>query len=248
MGKIGNIVYQEQTVDSTQTIATALANEGAAEGVVVSAEEQVAGKGRMGRKWHSKYGDSLAMSIILRPTVPLEKYPQLTLVAAVAVVQTIEKETGIRPDIKWPNDILINGKKLVGILTELHRDKNGNQFVVLGIGINVNTAQEDFPNEVQEIATSLRIELGEKVEKEKIMQGIFTSLESLYRQYLDESFTEIKKMWESYSISIGKEIVARTLTEVIFGKAVGITEEGVLLLEDKSGKIHSLYSADIELT
>jgi BirA family transcriptional regulator, biotin operon repressor / biotin---[acetyl-CoA-carboxylase] ligase len=244
---IGKNVHYEESVESTQKIAHRLAYENAPEGTVIIAEEQQVGRGRMGRKWHSPKYTGIWMSIILRPNIPLPKAPQLTLLAAVAIVQAIEEYTGLLPEIKWPNDILINGKKITGILTELEAEADRINSVIIGIGMNVNQTKEDFPSELQEIATSLLQEKGERISRAELIKGIFNNLEKLYLLYLDEGFLPIKLLWESYAISIGKKITARTLTNSIIGTARGITEDGVLIIEDEHGKNHHVYSADIEL-
>lgn len=244
---IGKNVHYEESVESTQKIAHLLAYEGAPEGTVIIAEEQLSGRGRMDRKWHSPKYTGIWMSIILRPSIPLPKAPQLTLLAAVAIVQAIEDLTGLLPEIKWPNDILIKGKKVTGILTELEAEADRINSIIIGIGMNVNQAKEDFPSELQDIATSLSLEKGEKVSRADLIKGIFMNLEKLYLLFLEEGFLPIKLLWESYAISIGRKITARTLTHSIIGKAQGITDDGVLIIEDEQGKTHHVYSADIEL-
>ncbi len=244
---IGKEIHYEESVDSTQRIAHRLAYENVPEGTVVIAEEQQAGRGRMDRKWHSPKYTGIWMSVILRPNIPLIKAPQLTLLAAVAIVQAIEEHTNLTPGIKWPNDILINGKKVTGILTELQAEADRINSIIIGIGMNVNHRTEDFPIEIQEIATSLLIENGKIVSRSDIIKAIFMNLEKLYLLYLDQGFLPIKILWEGYAISIGKSIKARTLLDTIVGKALGITEEGVLKIEDEQGVIHHVYSADIEI-
>ena len=244
---IGKNVHYEETVESTQKIAHRLAYDEAPEGTVIIAEEQLSGRGRMARRWHSPKYTGIWMSIILRPNISLPKAPQLTLLTAVATVQAIEELTGLLPEIKWPNDILIKGKKVTGILTELEAEADRINSIIIGIGINVNQTIEDFPSELEQIATSLLLEKGEKVSRADLIKGIFTNLEKLYLLYLEEGFLPIKLLWESYAISIGKRITARTLTHSIIGKAQGITDDGVLMIEDDHGKIHHVYSADIEL-
>jgi BirA family transcriptional regulator, biotin operon repressor / biotin---[acetyl-CoA-carboxylase] ligase len=244
---IGKNIHYEDSVESTQKIAHRLTYEDAPEGTVVIAEEQLSGRGRMNRKWHSPKYTGIWMSIILRPNIPLPKAPQLTLLAAVAIVQAIEDLTGVLPEIKWPNDILINGKKVTGILTELEAEADRINSIIIGIGMNVNQIKEDFPPELQDIATSLLIEKGEKISRAEIIKGIFMNLEKLYLLYLEEGFLPIKLLWESYAISIGRQVTARTLTHSIVGKAQGITDDGVLIIEDEQGKIHHVYSADIEV-
>ena len=244
---IGKNLHYEETVESTQKIAHRLAYEHAPEGTVIIAEEQVSGRGRMDRRWHSPKYTGIWMSIILRPSIPLPKAPQLTLLTAVAIVQAIEELTGLLPEIKWPNDILLKGKKVTGILTELEAEADRINSIIIGIGINVNQTQEDFPKELEQIATSLLLEKGEKVSRADLIKGIFTNLEKLYLLYIDEGFLPIKLLWESYAISIGRKITARTLSNSIIGIATGITDDGVLMIEDEQGKIHHVYSADIEI-
>lgn len=244
---IGRHLHYHDSVESTQKIAYKLAYENAEEGTVVIAEEQTAGRGRMDRKWHSPKYTGIWMSIILRPQLPIPKAPQLTLIAAVGVVQAIEEVSGLLPEIKWPNDILINGKKVTGILTELQAEADRINSIIIGIGVNVNTKREDFPEDLSQIASSLAIESGMQIDREKLVRTIFEKLERLYILYLEKGFFPIKLMWESYAVSIGKRITARTLTGEIKGKATGITEDGVLLVEDHEGKVHHIYSADIEI-
>ncbi|TKC19693.1 biotin--[acetyl-CoA-carboxylase] ligase [Robertmurraya kyonggiensis] len=244
---IGQEIHYHETVDSTQKIAHRLGFENVPEGTVVVADEQVGGRGRMNRPWHSAKGTGVWMSIILRPSIPLPKAPQLTLLTAVAVVQAIGDCTELEPHIKWPNDILINGKKVTGILTELQAEADQIHSVIIGIGINVNQQKSDYPPELQSIATSLAIEKGEFVNRAELIQAVFTRLEKLYALYLEKGFLPIKLLWESYAISIGKKITARTLSGNLTGKALGITDDGVLMLEDDQGTIHQIYSADIEI-
>jgi BirA family transcriptional regulator, biotin operon repressor / biotin---[acetyl-CoA-carboxylase] ligase len=245
---LGQSIHYEDTVDSTQRVAHRLAYDQSMEGSVVVAEEQTLGRGRMERKWYSPKYTGIWMSIILRPKIPLPKAPQLTLIAAVAVVQAIEELTELTPQIKWPNDILINGKKMTGILTELQAEADQINSVIIGMGINVNQKLEDFPIELREIATSLAIEQGVYFSRSAIIRSVLTHLEKLYFIYIEKGFFPIKVLWESYAISIGKTIKARTLSNVIEGKALGITDDGVLRIEDHSGEIHYIYSADIELS
>ncbi|UOY93447.1 biotin--[acetyl-CoA-carboxylase] ligase [Ectobacillus sp. JY-23] len=243
---IGRHIHFQETVDSTQRIAARLGYEGAPEGTVVVAEEQTAGRGRLNRQWYSPPGTGIWMSILLRPNIPVHQAPQLTLLAAVSVAQAIE-EIGVTVGIKWPNDILIGGKKAVGILTELQADPDRIHAVIVGIGINVNQQSYHFASEIENIATSLCIEKGTHVNRATLMQRIFANMEKLYKEYLQNGFTVIKVLWESYAISIGKEIKARTMHETLIGTAIGITDDGVLILEEKNGSIHYIHSADIEI-
>ncbi|MFZ7943058.1 MULTISPECIES: biotin--[acetyl-CoA-carboxylase] ligase [Bacillaceae] len=244
---IGRNIHYEESVETTQKIAHQFANDDAPEGTVIIAEEQRSGKGRMNREWHSPKYTGIWMSLILRPNIPLIKTPQLTLLTAVAIVQAMEEETGLQPEIKWPNDILLSGKKVTGILTELQAEADRIHSIIIGIGINVNQAKEDFPSELQEKASSLSIEKGELISRAGLIRSIFKYFEKLYLLYLGQGFYPIKLLWEGYAVSIGKILRARTLTNVIEGKALGITDDGVLKLEDETGFVHHIYSADIEV-
>lgn len=242
---IGSQIHYKETVDSTQIIAQRLGLEGVPEGTVVIAEEQIGGRGRLNRVWHSPKGTGIWMSIILRPNIPIPKTPQLTLMTAVAIVQAIQDCTSIEAHIKWPNDILVNGKKLTGILTELQAEADRVHSVIIGIGINVN--QKEFPEELKSIATSLLMEKGEPINRADLIRSVFTRMEKLYTIYLEKGFEPIKLLWESYAISVGKRVTARTFSGSITGKALGITEDGVLKIEDDEGFVHHIYSADIEI-
>ncbi|MBA4536105.1 biotin--[acetyl-CoA-carboxylase] ligase [Bacillus aquiflavi] len=245
---LGSLIHYEETVDSTQKIAQKLAYKGVPEGTVIVAEEQLKGRGRLARNWHSAKSTGIWMSIILRPNIPIPKAPQLTLITAVAAVQAIEEVSGIRAHIKWPNDILINGKKLAGILTELQAEADRIFSIIIGIGINANQKAEDFPEELRSIATSIFLEKGEPIKRAELIKVFLSKLETLYLLYLEKGFHPIKLLWESYAISIGKQIIARTLSGSIKGTALGITEDGVLIMEDKLGEKHYIYSADIDLS
>lgn len=245
---LGRQIHYEESVDSTQKIAHRLAYDGAPEGTVVLAEEQLSGRGRMDRKWYSPKYSGIWMSVILRPNILPTNAPQLTLLTAVAVVQAIEEITALSPQIKWPNDILINGKKVTGILTELQAEADRVKTIIIGIGMNVNQKTDDFPENIRSIATSLSIEKGEYISRPAVIRAVLSNIEKLYLLYLEKGFYPIKLMWESYAVSIGKEIVARTLSGNISGRALGITDEGVLMIEDERGNVHHVFSADIDLS
>ncbi|MBD1381677.1 biotin--[acetyl-CoA-carboxylase] ligase [Metabacillus arenae] len=244
---MGRNIHFEEEVTSTQKIAHKLANAGAKEGTIVIAEQQIEGRGRLARVWYSPKYTGIWMSMIIRPKIPLNQTPQLTLLTAVAIVQAIEKVTGLFPDIKWPNDILINGKKVVGILTELQAEADQVHSVIIGTGINVNQRREDFHEDLKSIATSIAAESGEKCDRSLLIQEILIHFENLYEQYLRSGFKPIKLLWESYAISLNKEIVAKTLQGTLKGKALGIDDEGILLLQTGEGKIEKIYSADIKI-
>lgn len=247
MGNIGFLVHHEKIVDSTQKVANELALNGAKEGEVVSANIQTAGRGQRDRTWFTGEGDNIAMSIILRPNLKPQECPRLTLVTAVAIVQAMEEVTNIDAKIKWPNDIFVNGKKLVGILTEMKISQNELQHIILGIGINVNTPLESFDSQISHIATSLFIETGESVDKINLMKVIFEKLNILYTQFLEHGFEVIKPLWEQNALMIGKLVTIDTNDQSITGVVIGISDEGILQIKDSENYIHDIYSADISI-
>ncbi|WLR53069.1 biotin--[acetyl-CoA-carboxylase] ligase [Bacillus tianshenii] len=244
--KLGQNIHYEESVDSTQKIAHELANSEASEGTIVVSDEQTLGRGRLDREWYSPKGTGIWTSIILRPNIPMQQAPQLTLLTAVSVVRGIKRATGIDCEIKWPNDILINGKKIVGILTEMQADADRVRSIIIGVGMNINHQLDHFPEELQSIATSLAIEKGEPINRAKVLQAVLKEMEELYVDYLNEGFDVVKVLWEAHAVTIGKRIRARLMNGVIEGMAKGITDDGVLLLEGNDGKLHHIYSADIE--
>lgn len=246
--RFGHDIHYVEQCDSTQIIAHELAQNGAVDGTVVIAESQAKGKGRMSRPWESTKGKGIWMTVIIKPDVPPHQAPQFTLVAAVSIVNAIKSLCkNFTPIIKWPNDILINGRKCTGILTEMIAEVDRVQALLIGIGINVNQERSDFPDELQSIATSLSIEEGAPLNRAQLAAAILHYLEQYCDQYVAEGFAPIKKLWEEASGTIGKQIKATTLTETIEGKAIGITEEGVLEVQVSNGQIKKIYSADIEI-
>lgn len=245
--RIGRKILFFETIGSTQKQALKAADEGAPDGTIVVTNDQSAGRGRIGNGWTSERGKNATMSLILRPPLPIRKTPQLTLVAAVAAVETIEAQAGVRCGIKWPNDLLYRGKKLVGILTELQAEATFVKSVVIGIGFNVNADPETFPAEVAQRATSLKAITGRSLDLTTFVQVFLKKFEERYAQYLQEGFKAIKPLWERYAISLGKAIrVRRPGGKVLEGIARGINDEGVLLLEQPDHQITEIYSADVE--
>jgi BirA family transcriptional regulator, biotin operon repressor / biotin---[acetyl-CoA-carboxylase] ligase len=238
------IVYKESCL-STQFIAHEEAQNGAPDGTVVISEEQTSGKGRMSRPWDSAAGKGIWMSVITRPALTPQQAPQMTLVAAVAVTRAIEEVGGVNPSIKWPNDILIDGKKVTGILTELQADPDRVKAIILGIGINVNQNDEDFPEELKSIATSLKMVSGKTINRAKLIAKTLEFLEHYTNLYVAHGFSPIKLLWEGYSNTVGKRIRAVMFNETIEGIAMGITEDGMLNLKLDDGSIRGIFSADI---
>ena len=246
--RLGRKIHYFDVVDSTQTIAHKLAQEGAPDGTIVISEEQTAGRGRMARPWESANGTGIWMTIILRPDVSPQQASSFTLVVAVAVtmaIKTLYKQ--VEPAIKWPNDLLINGKKCTGILTEMQAEADLVQALLVGIGINANQLESDFSPDIADIATSLRIAAGEEINRAALVATILQYLEQFTALYVKEGFSSIKALWEQMSCTIGQRIEVTTLRERFEGIASGITDEGVLQLTQNDGTIRTIYSGDVKI-
>ncbi|WP_147804766.1 biotin--[acetyl-CoA-carboxylase] ligase [Alkalicoccus halolimnae] len=245
----GNLPYQIRFYPellSTQNEAQRLAMEGAEEGTVVIADKQTKGRGRLGREWESSMGTGLAVSLILKPDVPAYKAPQLTLVAAVSVVKAIEQITGVKAEIKWPNDLLIEGKKVCGILTEMQADPDRIKSVIVGIGLNVN--ETVFPEHLHHIAASLSGFADSPPERAQLAAAVLNQFAEDYELYKQSGFAGVKAEWESYSCTLGRKIQVRQNGSYINGTAEAVDSQGVLKLRDKDGILHSIVSGDIEIS
>lgn len=241
---MGRTIKWFDSIDSTQTIAHQLAEQGAAEGTLVLAEQQTAGRGRMGRSWHSPKGKGVWMSLILRPRIPVHFTPQLTLLVAVALCRTIRKIEAIPVTIKWPNDLLIEGKKVSGILLESSAEDERLKYVIAGVGISVNLETEDYPEQLREVGTSLRIASGKKWSRTQLIQTFLAQFETLYELYHSEGFEPIRVAWEALAVSLGRTIQARTPKGTVEGVAESIDEMGALIVRHSDGTITKLYSAE----
>ncbi|MCZ8540081.1 biotin--[acetyl-CoA-carboxylase] ligase [Psychrobacillus psychrodurans] len=245
--QLGRTIDYYTTCESTQIIAADKAREAAPHGTVVIAEEQTDGRGRLDRSWNSTANKGIWMSVIIRPAISPQFAAQFTLVSAVAITQAIQEVTNLTPEIKWPNDILINGKKVTGILTELQADMDIVHSIIIGIGVNVNQELSAFEESIQKTATSLKIENGEEIDRSLLVAKILYYLEKYGELYVENGFKPIKILWESHNCTIGKRIRATTLQEILEGVALGITNDGVLEIKLDSGEIRGVYSADIHL-
>lgn len=237
-----------ESVVSTQEEAKRLADNGAPEGTVVIAEEQTGARGRMGRQWFSPRGKGIWMSIVLRPKLPLSQTPQLTLLAGVAVCKAIRRVSGVDAGIKWPNDLLADGRKLCGILLESSLREGELHYCIAGIGISANMTEEDYPEHLQEVATSLRIQRGgDPVDCSELVRAVLDELESHYKLYMEHGFSTIKMLWESMSVTLGRQIALTSPQGRIEGVVVGLDHAGALLLKNSSGEITNVCSGEIEL-
>jgi BirA family biotin operon repressor/biotin-[acetyl-CoA-carboxylase] ligase len=241
---LGKRLYLLQEVDSTNTWAIKEALKGAEEGEVFLAEAQTQGKGRMGRKWFSPKGKNIYLSLILKPQMPPQRVPLLNLGASLALAYVLEK-LGLEPELKWPNDVLLRGKKVCGILSEAYAEADKVNFVVLGIGLNVNTKKEDFPEELRDSATSLLIETGKEFSRNHLVKEILQELEGVYF-LLKENPGEVLSKWCSYAKVEGKMVEVESFGELIEGVAEGIDEEGALLVKTERG-IKRVVAGDVKV-
>jgi BirA family biotin operon repressor/biotin-[acetyl-CoA-carboxylase] ligase len=244
---LGRVLRIFDEVDSTQNIAHSLVRQGAIEGTLVLAEQQNAGRGRMGRNWFSPKGKGVWMSLILKPTISMQFTPQLTLLAAVALCRAIQAHIPQQVGIKWPNDLLINGRKISGILLESSAEDERLNYVIAGIGISVNLLPEDYPEELRAKSTSLFIEKGQKVDREQLICDFLLQLEVMLELYAQQGFAPIRSLWEALTVSLHKPIRIQTAKGWVEGIANAIDEMGALRVTLPDGENIKLYSGDIEL-
>lgn len=241
----GSEVQLFDSVESTQNIARAAAEGGAAEGTLVIAEQQLNGRGRMGRGWVSPRGKGVWMSMVLRPSLPIHFAPQLTLLTAVALCRSLKRITALPIGIKWPNDLLIEGKKISGILLESAAEDERLTFVIAGVGISVNLEEDDYPVELLEKATSLRIAGGQKLERIDVITDFLQEWEQLYFLYQEQGFSPIVTLWEALSVSLGKPARLITPQGDIVGVPIGLDETGAIRVQLADGSVKPVFSAEM---
>jgi BirA family transcriptional regulator, biotin operon repressor / biotin---[acetyl-CoA-carboxylase] ligase len=242
-GRRDYFYYRE--VDSTNNQARLLAAQGYPEGTVVVAEMQTAGRGRRGRSWFSPAGQGIYVSLILRPVLPLKEISRITLAAAVAAAETLGTVLHLHPRIKWPNDILVNGRKIVGILSEAVTDTDGIEYIVVGIGVNINNPRHGFPADFCTAATSARAEYDHPASRIQVLRELLWQMENRYNQILAGNFTPILNRVKELSVVIGQEVRLDTVSGFIEGLACDIDESGFLLVRDRFGKIHTVMSGEV---
>jgi BirA family biotin operon repressor/biotin-[acetyl-CoA-carboxylase] ligase len=238
------IVYFEET-DSTNVRAHDLGEKGAVEGTVVVADRQTAGKGRMGRHWASPGGVNLYVSVLLRPNILPVEAPQLTFLSALATARAVEEVGGMSAAVKWPNDVLLGGKKVAGLLNEMSAETEGIHFVVLGIGVNLNMRDDQFPSELRYPATSVALETGKPVSRAAFARALFRHLDSLYELYLEKGFTPVIRAWEALFELLGREVEVDSQDRVLSGRVEGLDEDGALLLRLDSGARERILAGDV---
>ena len=236
-----NKIFSFSSVSSTNEEAYRIAEKGALEGTIVIAESQSAGKGRMGRLWVSPKDAGIYVSLVLRPNLTLADIPGITLMAGASIVKTIKNSTNIVPELKWPNDVLYNGKKLCGILTEIKAELDMVDFIVLGIGININTAKDELP----EVASSLFEITGKKHSRLDFLRLLFETIEEDYNNFVNKGFDSIREECLKFSGIIGKDVLVKQQNVKIEGKVQDMDVTGALILKTKSGQVKKVFSGDI---
>jgi BirA family biotin operon repressor/biotin-[acetyl-CoA-carboxylase] ligase len=243
---LGRTIHFYNAVESTNLIALELAQEGEAEGTVVLADQQLSGRGRGDRSWHSPAGVGIYCSIVLRPKMVPAKGQLITLMAGVSIVKAITLKTGLSPRVKWPNDILINDKKVAGILLESKLSGGQIGYSVLGFGINVNNGSADFPEGLGFNASSLFLELKRPVDRSTLVVEVFAQLERLYHKLQREDFPEVLEQWRHYSSTLGQRVRIRQKDKATEGIAVDLAEDGGLLVREDGGKQIVVHAGDVE--
>ncbi len=244
---IGKKIYFFEELDSTQNKAKELAEQGEEEGTLIICEEQNVGRGRRGRKWVHVPKKSLAFSLILRPKLSPLEIMQLPLVTGVAICEVLNRHTNVKTYLKWPNDVIMGGKKVAGILAEMSGDTESVNYVVLGVGVNINLTKQDIPPVLQDIATSIFIENKEKKDRIKILTEILKNMEYWYNIYITEGFSKIRRRWIKLNNTLDKHVSVFFRDKTIDGKAIDIDNMGNLLVIDKLNNIHKIMYGDVSI-
>lgn len=240
-----NMCYEER-VASTNEAAKKRASAGCEDGLLCLAEEQAAGKGRLTRGWFSPYARGIWFSVVLKPPFLPQEAPKCTLLAAVAVARAIHDYTGVRTGIKWPNDILFKGRKLVGILTEMNAEFGHINYIVIGTGINISIEKEILPADIRETAVSLAEATDKKINRAELLALILKNMEELYEQAVAVGFTAVLEEWRRWSVTIGRDVLVIAPNETYEGRALDIDEEGLLIVE-REGQRVKVIAGDVSI-
>ena len=239
--KVRYVLHYLPSTTSTQDVAKTLAEHGAPEGTVVVAEEMTAGRGRLGRRWHAAPG-GLWMTVILRPRCPPAKIQLFSILSGVAAAQAIEGVCGVRTEVKWPNDVLIGGRKACGVLVEASVEADTVAYLLLGVGINVNN---ELPEELKGLAVSLKEVVGRAVPRLPLLTAFLLRLDDLYERLRRGDSEGIIREWRNRASTLGRRVRAICYDAVIEGVAVGVARDGALLLRTKDGSIRVVRTGDI---
>jgi len=244
---VGRDIQVFEQTTSTNDVVEKLARDGVKEGVVVFAESQTKGRGRLGRVWQSPTHKGLWFSVLLRPNLRPQETTQLTVISATALRRAVKTVTGVSADIKWPNDLLIGGKKAAGILTEMSAEVDRVRYIIIGIGVDVNQTAAEFPEELRKIATSLRIEAGEAVCRAELATEILRELDRDYARISAGKFSEVADEWEAACVTIGKNVTVHTGDRKFRGRAEALDDDGALLVRTEHGHLERVIGGDVTL-
>jgi BirA family biotin operon repressor/biotin-[acetyl-CoA-carboxylase] ligase len=244
---IGRDIRVFEETSSTNDVAEKFARDDVREGVVVFAEAQTKGRGRLGRKWISPTHKGLWFSVLLRPNCRPQETTQLTVISATALRRAIKTVCGLTADIKWPNDILIGGKKVAGILTELSAEVDRVRHVILGIGVDVNQEASEFPVELRRLATSLKIEAGEEISRAELATEILRELDFDYARVCAGKFPAVADEWEAACVTIGKDVTVHVGDRKFRGHAESLDDDGALLVRTEHGHLERIIGGDVTL-
>lgn len=243
---IGKTVHNFSEVASTNDLAKEMAVIGAREGTILIAATQTHGKGRLGRTWVSPSG-GIWLSTILRPKLNSNEIPKLTLMTSLAVASAIGQLFDLKSEVKWPNDVLVNARKICGILTEANTRNDVTNFAVVGIGINANIELDTLPKQVRENATSLKHELKREIDRERLLCAVLENMEHYYVRLISGRFKSILKEWKALCSSLGSYVEITNFEEKIEGQAIDVDEDGGLLVRLQDGTLRKVLSGDIKL-
>lgn len=243
---IGQRIIYYPCIDSTNRAARDLALQGAAHGLVVLADEQSAGRGRLDRTWESQSGEDILASIIVYPQLPAADNFRLTMMASIAVVQAIERACAVACGIKWPNDIFLNGKKLCGILSEGQIDNDRMLFMVIGIGLNVNSSMQGR-GELASEAISLHDATGQRHDRSALIIAMLEEFDRLYAISAEGTGENIQHLWEEHAMMLGRMVSIHNGNDVLSGIARGIMPDGSLIVQEASGREHIIVCGDLSL-
>jgi BirA family biotin operon repressor/biotin-[acetyl-CoA-carboxylase] ligase len=240
-----DVIYRE-TLDSTNRLAKELASAGAPEGTIIITEEQTAGRGRRGRSWLSPGRANLTFSLLLRPALVVDRIFTLTMILALACVEAVQEKTGLSCMIKWPNDLYAGGRKLSGILTEFATKDRQLEWVVLGLGLNVNWYPAEGES-MSRLATSIQAETGKTVSRNELLVEILMQFEEYYNDVRSGKIGELYERWNDFSLVLGKHVLIESDQTKITGKALRIDQDGALIIEDGEGKEQKIIHGDVSL-
>jgi BirA family biotin operon repressor/biotin-[acetyl-CoA-carboxylase] ligase len=243
--RFGKRVFFRREVNSTSEWAKELAKIGAEEGTVTVAQTQMAGRGRLEREWISPRG-GLWFSIVLRPDQKAHEAVKLVFVGSLAVAEVLHEKYGMRTETKWPNDVLVNGKKICGILAEMNTKCENVNYAILGVGINANFCAEDVLSEsVKTTATSIQNELGKKIRLESLLKALLEKMESIYDTYMGAGFTSLLERWKRHAAFLGHRVVVTNQNEELKGLALNVDLEGALILKLEDGTTRRILVGDL---